>query len=126
KIENEMKNAFSNGMKAIDNVTAKLPNTIPKPFRTAMNASMKVVTGGFGGMLNVAGSFMPKLNNAAGKFNPAPKFKRGTDKAKETVGSGLAELAKAVRRGANRAAEAASGFANRIQNFFSIDLSGKG
>src|SRR5690606_18982193 len=102
KIENEMKNAFSNGMKAIDNITAKLPNTFPKPFKAAMNASMKVTAGGFGGMLNVALGYMPKLTNSANKFNPAPKFKKGTDKAKETVGSGLAELAKAVRRGANR------------------------
>lgn len=126
KIEKEMKSAFSNGMKAIDNVTAKLPNTFPKPFRMAMNASMKVVTGGFGGMLNFAGSFMPKLNNSANKFNPAPKFKKGTDKAKETVGSGLAELGKAIRRGASRAAEEASGFANRLKGFFDVDLSSKG
>src|SRR5690606_9115801 len=126
KIENEMKNAFSNGMKAIDNVTAKLPNTFPKPFKTAMNAGLKVLNSGFSGMLNVAFGYMPKLNNSANKFNPAPKFKRGTDRSREAVGKGLASIGKEIRSGSNRAANEARGFAQRLQNFFNVDLSGKG
>src|SRR5690606_11038774 len=126
KIENEMKYACSNGMKAIDASTARLPDTFPKPFKTAMNAGLKVMNSGFGGMLNVAFGYMPKLNNSANKFNPAPKLKGGTDKAKEAVGSGLASIGKAVRRGANRAADEAGGFAQRLRNFFNVDLSDKG
>src|SRR5690606_26643018 len=106
----ELKNAFSNGMKAIDASTARLPDTFPKPIRTAMNAGLEVLNSGFDGMLNIAGGFMPKLNNSGNKFNPARNFKRGTDKAKAAVGSGVASIGKEIRSGSNRAANQASGF----------------
>src|SRR5690606_41628311 len=70
--------------------------------------------------------YMPKLNNRAKEFKPAPKFKRGTGMAKEAVGSGRASIGKEIRSGSTRAARQASGFAQRLRNFFSVDMSDKG
>src|SRR5690606_22578282 len=125
-IENDMKSAFSRGMQAVDNITAQLPKKVPPHIRTGMNAGLKIMNSGWGGMLDVALDGAKKASNAGKKFKPAPHFRKGTNDAKKATRNGMKGVEDEVRNGSSRAANAASDFASKLASYFNVDLSGKG